>query len=368
MNRSNSPACGSFFALGRASSTAPRPGRGFTLIEVLVVVSVIGVLVAMLLPAVRSARESARRATCANNLRQIGLAVHSYHGGFGCLPPGQFRTGDARQLTPGIPCSGPHDRSFLVAILPQIEQAALYDSFNFSLWVLGPENTTGHAVSIGPYTCPSDPEAARLRVRADDDFAWSPSQDWSAKACASYGGFGTSWFGSALPYWESDCAIDPRAAARSDGCFGDVHPVTFASITDGLSQTLMAVDKATTTLRPLSGVDIADPRVIDHAGWWVQGGVGQTLVWGAYPPNTFKQMPSPEKMSNLSARTFSAASLHPGGLNGLMADASVRFIKETIDTTPLESTQAAIELDAPPGLWQKLISRNGGEAIDIDAL
>lgn len=366
MSQPNPPTCKPSPALGVARSPASRSGRGFTLIEVLVVVSVIGVLVALLLPAVQSAREAARRASCANNLRQIGLALHSYHGVHGCLPPGRFHTGDARQLVPGIPCSGPLDRSFLVAILPQVEQAPLYDSFNFALWVLAPENTTTHAVMIGPYICPSDPEAARLRVRADYDFDWEPSQDRSAKACTSYGGFGTSRAVSALPYWGLNCAVDPRAAAQADGCFSDVQPVTFDSITDGLSQTLMGADKATTPLRPLSGVDIADPRVLDHAGWWVQGAIGQTLALGAYPPNTFKQMPPPDVMSNLAARTNSASSLHPGGLNGLMADASVRFIKETIDASPLEPTQAAIIDDAPPGLWQKLISRNGGEVIDAD--
>jgi prepilin-type processing-associated H-X9-DG protein len=90
------------------------------------------------------------------------------------------------------------------------------------------------------------------------------------------------------------------------------------------------------------------------------------MLDGDYPPNAFKLKPTDTLISNLPAWTNSAASLHSGGVNGLMADGSVRFIKETIDATPLEPTQLAVRADAPPGLWQKLISRNGGEVIDTE--
>lgn len=85
---------------------------------------------------------------------------------------------------------------------------------------------------------------------------------------------------------------------------------------------------------------------------------------GAYPPNVFKR--KPPFLSNTAAWVGSASSLHSDGVNGLMADGSVRFLKETIDASPLEPTQLAPDLNAPPGLWQKLISRNGGEAIGTD--
>ena len=355
---------GMIAAEGRLAASTSR--RGFTLIETLVVIALIGILGALLLPAVQSARESARRVSCLNNLRQIGQALHSYHGSIGCFPPGRLRTRDPRQLIPGLPCSGPTDRSFLVALLPQVEQAPLYDSLNLSVWIMAPENTTGHAVSVGLYTYPSDPEASRLRRRAFDDFDWASSSDDATMACSSYGGFAASEMAFALPDSNRGCTVDPREAARSDGFFGDVPPITVASITDGLSQTLIVADRSTTALTMID--DSADRYLADHAGWWVSGEIAQTILMGAFPPNLYKRKP-PGGMSHTAAWTWSASSLHPGGVNGLMADGSVRFIKETIDASPLEPTQLAPIISAAPGgLWQQLISRNGGEIINTGDL
>src|SRR5262249_24871259 len=132
------------------NSCSRRP-RGFTLIELLVVIAIIAVLIALLLPAVQAAREAARRASCVNNLKQIGLGIHNYESSIGSLPWGEGRYG----LT-----TSP---SSLLLMLPQVEQSALYNTFNFSsainngLWNLqNAFNSTGQLTPVNLFICPSD--------------------------------------------------------------------------------------------------------------------------------------------------------------------------------------------------------------------
>ena len=157
-----------------------------------------------------------------------------------------------------------------------------------------------------------------------------------AKACTSYGGFLASQLAFALPDPYRNCTIDPVSAIRSNGFFGDVPPITYASITDGLSQTLIVADKSVTALQMIN--DPSAPYLSEQNNWWVDGQLGQTTLSGAFPPNVFKRKPS--DLSHTAAWLWSASSLHPGGVNGLMADGAVRFIRETIDASPLEPSQA----------------------------
>src|SRR5262249_45534208 len=107
------------------------PRLGFTLIELLVVIAIIAVLIALLLPAVQSAREAARRAQCANNLKQLGLALHNYHDSVGSFSISFWRVQDGR------PTDGINRQSWIAMVLPFLEQSPVYNSINFGIGVAG---------------------------------------------------------------------------------------------------------------------------------------------------------------------------------------------------------------------------------------
>jgi prepilin-type N-terminal cleavage/methylation domain-containing protein/prepilin-type processing-associated H-X9-DG protein len=327
--------------------------NAFTLIELLVTISIIGILVALLLPAVQSARESARRAQCQNHLKQIGLGIANYVDTHRYFPVGRLKTMDVRYMGyPDIWCSGAADRSYLAAILPHVEQMALFDSMNHRLSVLGPEHGTARATAVSVYACPSDPKAgiprtAWLKRRAPNFSLLDDSP--SIAVFSSYAGCMGSYHLWAQPDWLFDCRIDPDSIANSNGCIGDLPNVTLASVTDGLSHTMIVADKSVTIASGISGN--AYPDMSEFYCPWVIGEIGDTLYATNYAPNEFKRARSTDR----KAWVGSASSLHPGGLNILMGDGSVRFVKETI--------QSIVDNGRNWGVWQKLASRNGGEAI-----
>ena len=133
-------------------SLTPRPFRGFTLIELLVVIAVIAVLVGLLLPAVQTAREAARRAQCSNNLKQIGLAMHGYHSVQNTFPPAYIT---AVVNDPAMPEIGP-GWGWGVMLLGQLEQQPLYQGINFSLQIADPGSVTARTAILSVFLCPSD--------------------------------------------------------------------------------------------------------------------------------------------------------------------------------------------------------------------
>jgi prepilin-type N-terminal cleavage/methylation domain-containing protein/prepilin-type processing-associated H-X9-DG protein len=350
--------------------------HGYTLIELLVVFSVISVLTGLVLPAVQSAREAARRIRCASNFKQLGLALHQYHNSYGSLPPGRLLCYDRRYAGSNPPCTSPFvDKGVLIFLLPGTEHQALYNAVNHDVIVLGVENTTVHSSVVGEYACPSDPASGYSRDLAPTSLAGiipgtpgSRHQMVFTSYSACYGSYRVD----AVPRSTNGCRVAGLLAAQANGTINDIAPITFAEITDGLSQTLLMAEKATTTFRLL---DVADPALSARFGWYVTGNWGDTLFSTFYPPNAFKStMPGA-----VLARTGSASSLHPGGVNVLLADGSVRFVKETVQSWTLDPMSGQPKgatqnrggwwlNTPPPGIWQALGTRGGGEAVNVDSL
>jgi prepilin-type N-terminal cleavage/methylation domain-containing protein len=348
----------------------------FTLIELLVVIGIIAILLGLLLPAVQSAREAARRAQCANNLKQMALALHAYHDAQGCLPPGRVKSFDPRYAGANPPCSAwIIDQSLHVRILPHLDQTPLYHAINQNLAIVAAENTTIHTVAVGVFACPSDPDSGLPRDLNANALAPygvpDPPGGRRKMVSTSYAGMVGRFPVQALPIEPEGCRLVPKKAAQNDGAFNDISPLTMASISDGLSNTIFLAEKATSLLRNL---DVVDPIHFQRHGWYVTGNWGDTLVTAFYSPNTYRTI----AVGAVDAHVRSASSLHPGGLHVALGDGSVRFLKDTVSTwpaDPLTGEPAGVRQDPggwyenvpPPGVWQALATRSGREAVAADS-
>jgi prepilin-type N-terminal cleavage/methylation domain-containing protein/prepilin-type processing-associated H-X9-DG protein len=357
---------------GENSRGRPLAPGGVTLIEVLVSISIISLLIALLLPAVQSARESARRAQCSNNLKQFGLALQSYGDAYGSLPPGRIKSYDPRYAGSKPPCtSSIADKSVEVFALGFTEQSTVYNAINQSLAIIGGENSTVHAVAISTFACPSDPMSGWPRDLIPGALTKYGVPDPAHMVFTSYAGMIGSLPVLAQPLPRTNCLVPGVLVSQCNGVFSDLSPVRMASVSDGLSNTIFMAEKATTILQELT---IVNPNYPAQHGWWITGNWGDTLVTTLYPPNACDKV----ALAAMTAWTNSASSMHPGGLNVLMGDGSVRFVKDSIQSWPFDPAsgdpagasqngQGAWVNLPPPGVWQALSTRNGGELISSNA-
>lgn len=293
--------------------------RGFTLVELLVVVAIIGVLVALLLPAIQAARESARRSQCSNHLKQIGLAFHNFQDTYGWLPTGG-RDGDHRVSFSGSYALTRHGWNWTYWILPFLEENTVFDMATDEDDPVPPgsgRNAQDDAVgreAIATYYCPS------------------------RRSPVAYGGFYRCDFaGNAGEYSEGGHSSGVSRGDRGVLMMTDHRRTRVELILDGSSNTLMVAEKA---LHPdAAGEDGGDNERWNNAGWdtdvprWGALSTGE----GLRPiPDSAAPVPPDWTTGPLAPHSFGRwhpyfGSSHPGGINACMADGSVRHINFTVE-------------------------------------
>jgi prepilin-type N-terminal cleavage/methylation domain-containing protein len=316
------------------ASAKPATRPGFSLIELLVVVAVVGLLVALLLPAVQAAREAARRSFCQNNLKQLAMAVLQHESGNGRLPKATVVSEGVDDPATCVGCWNPrgeaamvgftagtkHGTSWMLEILPFIEESAIYDAWDRQTNVAGNELLAQR--DIGAFYCPT----RRSGIRAGSGDAENlPSAAWT--------GGGTDYGGCYGRYdaFNDDVATNRPFVSRQHGAnTGTVKPegvfmpnVGFAAaaIHDGLSNTIMLGELQ--RLRPPAGASAAETNARTSQDGWAVGGAATLFVTASAP------VLNPGGLNN--GFFESAGSEHAGGAFFAMADGSVHFISEFID-------------------------------------
>jgi prepilin-type N-terminal cleavage/methylation domain-containing protein/prepilin-type processing-associated H-X9-DG protein len=321
--------------------------RAFTLIELLVVVSILGVLIALLLPAVQAAREAARRVQCVNNLKQVGLALHSYHDALGTFPMGYAARG---RFSDGATDTAP-GWGWATMILPQMDQAPLFNAVNFGLAIEAPESSTVIRTSMAAYLCPSDVTAGVFQVLDGS----TPPLPLATMAPSSY----AASVGNDL----TDSATGLNNDGIGNGVMFRNSRIRLAEIPDGASQTIMVGERAWSNVNGVWAGVVA-------AGTTRRGSMNRCPVTGApfYPAPTLVQahghLLNTDSDEDGGLDDFS--SRHPGGANFVFADGSVRFIKDVVRDSG--QTADSSHVYSPSSLvLQALTTRNGGEAISADS-
>jgi prepilin-type N-terminal cleavage/methylation domain-containing protein/prepilin-type processing-associated H-X9-DG protein len=261
-----------------------RASAAFTLIELLVVMTIIGLLVALLLPAIQAVREAARRTQCMNNLMQIGLALHNYESAHEAFPPGCVNaTRPIFDRPPG------YHFNWICQILPWIEARTIYAQLNWTLGAHLGENLTIRTQPISFFLCPSDPGAAAA------------------------GGFGGAAGFAGSNYAGMQHHLEAPIDVNQSGTFFLNSRVRVDDVTDGMGNTLFVSEKR---LSGDLGWAVGTRATLRNAGWSIN----------PRPPGL---IPPPGAVGGLGG-------YHPGGINGLYGDGHVTFLRESMTVRSLQ--------------------------------
>lgn len=294
--------------------------RGFTLIELLVVIAIIAILIALLLPAVQQAREAARRTTCKNNMKQLGLALHNYHDVHRAFPPGWIAVSNSSHMAH----DGRNGAGWGTMILPFLEQAPLYKKFDADVAIIDPVNADFLSEVLTSWQCPSDPKPNKWQILHEDGSGTVLAELPTANYIASFGTIELDGCEAAA----GTAPVNPRGQCIGDGMFYHNSKISIRDVTDGTTNTLMLGERRT---------DVAQGWYSTWPGMAAEGDAAFQRIQG-----------SADHVPNDPAGHFDDfSSQHTGGTQFCLGDGSVRFISENIDHS----------------LYQSLATIQGGEVI-----
>lgn len=312
---------------------------GFTLVELLVVIAIIGVLVALLLPAVQAAREAARRMSCQNNVKQLSLGIHNHHDTLNMFPPGGQGKVYAKPSTTSPPplVDG---ASWLVFILPYIEQQNTYDKYNQAVSWNNAINLSIGSYYIKAFHCPSG-TTVRSGAGSGEDSTNPTERNHTHHYYGVMGPTGTATIsGQTVTYTSVDSSGNAHRSShgilnfvKEDGT--PIAPRRMADITDGTSNTFLTGERS-----------VVEPTGVNSYRSWVRG------FNGAAAP--IKNLTNPIGSTNYNGSNnfadISFGAMHPAGCNFGMADGSVKFVSKSSDMNVLKA----------------MASMNMGESVSLD--